>query len=94
MLGAEVAGFGGMVGPRGAMVAVPMQPTRPPRSPNPKTKRRHPDLGDPFCMSDVTAEAEEYERGVDTELDKQMEALHGSLPDVSVGPHCHEPLQG
>ena len=52
---------------------------------------RHPDLGDRFSTSDVTAEAEEYERGVATELDDQMEVLNGSLPDVSIGPHCYEP---
>ena len=52
---------------------------------------RHPDLGDRFCTSDVTAEATEYEQGVAAELDGQMEALSGSLPDVSIGPHCHEP---
>ena len=52
---------------------------------------RHPDLGDRFCTSDVTAAAKEYEQGVAAELDDQMEALRGSLPDVPIGPHCHEP---
>ena len=50
---------------------------------------RHPDLGD--CTSDVTTEAEEYERGVATELDNQMKVLRGSLPDVAIGRHCHKP---
>ena len=39
----------------------------------------------------MTTEAKGYEQGVGAELDDQMEALRGSLPDVSVGPHCHEP---
>ena len=52
---------------------------------------RHPDLGERFCTTDVTTEAKEYEQGVAAELDDQMEALQGSLPDVSVGLHCHEP---
>ena len=38
---------------------------------------RHPDRGDRFCMTDVTSEAGEYERGVATELDGQMEVLPG-----------------
>jgi hypothetical protein len=52
---------------------------------------RHPDLGDRFSTSDVTAEAKEYEQGVATELDSQLHALRGSLPDVPIGLHCHEP---
>ena len=52
---------------------------------------RNPYLGDRFCTTDVTTEAKKYDRAVATELDKQMEALGGSLPDVSIGPHCHEP---
>ena len=52
---------------------------------------RHPDLGERFCTTDVTTEAKGYEQGVAAELDNQMEALSGSLPDVSIGPHCHEP---
>ena len=52
---------------------------------------RHPDFGDRFCTSDVTTEANEYEQGVTAELDKQMKVLRGSLPDVSIGVHCHKP---
>ena len=52
---------------------------------------RNPDLGDRFCRSDVTEKAKKYDRAVGTELDKQMETLRGPLPDVSIGPHCHEP---
>ena len=52
---------------------------------------RHPDIGDRFCTSDVTTEARAYEQGVATELDNQMKALRGSLPDVSIGLHCHKP---
>ncbi len=52
---------------------------------------RHPDLGERFCTTDVTTEAQEYEQGVAAELNSQMEALRGSLPDVPIGLHCHEP---
>ena len=52
---------------------------------------RNPDLGDRFCTTDVTTEAKKYDRAVATQLDKQMEALRGPLPDVSIGPQCHKP---
>ena len=52
---------------------------------------RHPDRGDRFCMTDVTSEAGEYERGVATELDGQMEVPSGSVPDVAIGLQCHSP---
>jgi hypothetical protein len=52
---------------------------------------RSPDDGDRFATTEVTAEARDYERKVDAELGEQMEMLSGSLPDGSIGLHCHEP---
>ena len=55
------------------------------------TDFRSPDRGDRFRTCDVTSEAKAYEHGVATALDQQMEALRGSLPEVSIGVRCHQP---
>lgn len=52
---------------------------------------RHPGVGDLFSLTDVTSEAEDFQREVEVEISSQMEMLRGSLPEVEIGRHCYKP---
>ncbi len=54
---------------------------------------RHPDQGDLFESTDVTAPVEEMLPGIPSEIEAQLEVLRGSLPDVAIGVHCFEPRE-
>jgi len=52
---------------------------------------RHPDSGDLFARTDVTAEVAAFVTSVPEELARQRAMLAGPLPDVAIGAHCFEP---
>src|SRR5213596_3126218 len=52
-----------------------------------------PDLDNLFQRTDVTAAVEPLLNKVGWEIDAQLEMLAGSLPDVAIGLHCHEPYE-
>lgn len=52
---------------------------------------RHPDAGDLFARTDVTAEVEALLPQVPRLIAEQVAALDGPLPDVPVGLHCWDP---
>ncbi len=52
---------------------------------------RHPDQGDLFVRADVTAPVRDLLPGMPGEIAAQLDVLRGSLPDVPIGLHCHEP---
>ena len=52
---------------------------------------RHPDEGDLFQRTDVTAPVEDYLGEVPGEIEKQRTMLQGELPEVPIGAHCFEP---
>ena len=52
---------------------------------------RSPAHGDRFLTTDVTAEAEEFEREVAPQLDELLETLKGPIPNVQIGGHCNSP---
>ena len=54
---------------------------------------RHPDLGDLLESADVTTPVDEMLPGIPAEIEAQLEALRGPLPDVAIGVHCFEPRQ-
>jgi predicted RecB family nuclease len=54
---------------------------------------RHPDAGDLFERTDVTAPVVEFLPSVPDEIDRQREMLAGPLPDVPIGLHCFEPRE-
>jgi len=54
---------------------------------------RHPDTGDLFECTDVTAPVVEFLPSVPDEIDRQREMLAGPLPDVPIGLHCFEPRE-
>lgn len=55
------------------------------------TDFRHPDVGDLFARTDITAEVEEYLPQVAPLVAELKTSLKGSLPDIAIGLHCHEP---
>lgn len=52
---------------------------------------RYPDLGDLLESADVTTPVDEMLPGIPAEIEAQLEALRGPLPDVAIGVHCFEP---
>src|SRR5881409_1984226 len=54
---------------------------------------RHPDTGDLFARTDVTAPVVAFLPSVPEEIDRQREMLAGPLPDVPIGLHCFEPRE-
>jgi len=54
---------------------------------------RHPDTGDLFARTDVTAPIAEFVPQVQKEIDRQREMLAGLLPDVPIGAQCFEPRE-
>src|SRR6266700_6020225 len=52
---------------------------------------RHPDTGDLFAGTDVTAAVAAFVPQVPDEIARQREVLAGPLPDVPIGAHCFEP---
>ncbi len=54
---------------------------------------RSPDQGDLFARTDVTGPVGGLLAGVPAEIDAQLEALRGPLPDVPIGLHCFEPRE-
>ncbi len=54
---------------------------------------RHPDLGDLFAHTDVTAAVAALVGSIPREIAHQREMLTGSLPDVPIGGQCFEPRQ-
>jgi len=52
---------------------------------------RFPDLSNLFTRVDVTREVEAVLLGVPAEIEAQLAALRGPLPDVAVGAHCTKP---
>jgi Domain of unknown function(DUF2779) len=52
---------------------------------------RHPDLSNLFQRQDVTPEVEELIGEVPGEIRSLKRALEGSLPEVPIGDHCHDP---
>ncbi len=53
----------------------------------------HPDGGDLFAATDVTAEVRARRTTVPGEVAAQLAVVAGPLPDVAPGLHCHEPRQ-
>ena len=54
---------------------------------------RHPDSGDLFAKTDVTAAVAQYAPNVPDEIERQLAMLAGPLPDVPIGAHCFEPYE-
>ena len=54
---------------------------------------RHPDSGDLFARTDVTAPVIKYLPQVPSEIARQQEMLAGPLPDVPIGAQCFEPRE-
>ncbi len=52
---------------------------------------RHPDTGDLFARTDVTAEVVAFLPTVPDEIARQRKMLAGPIPDVPIGLHCFEP---
>jgi predicted RecB family nuclease len=52
---------------------------------------RHPDSGDLFARTDVTAPVAAFVGRVPDEIARQREMLAGPLPDVPIGAHCFDP---
>jgi len=52
---------------------------------------RHPDAGDLFARTDVTAAVVDFLPGVSDEIAAQRAMLAGPIPDVPIGAHCFEP---
>jgi len=52
---------------------------------------RHPDTGDLFASTDVTAPVAAFLPQVPDEIARQRAMLAGPLPDVPIGLHCFEP---
>ena len=52
---------------------------------------RHPDAGDLFARTDVTAAVVDFLPGVADEIAAQRAMLAGPIPDVPIGAHCFEP---
>lgn len=52
---------------------------------------RHPDSGDLFARTDVTAQVAAFVGQVPDEIARQRKMLAGPLPDVAIGAHCFEP---
>ena len=52
------------------------------------TDFRHPDQGDLFVRTDVTAEVEAFQPRIAAMIEEQLAALDGPLPKVPVGTHC------
>ena len=52
---------------------------------------RHPDTGDLFAATDVTAPVAAFLPQVPDEIARQRAMLAGPLPDVPIGLHCFEP---
>lgn len=51
----------------------------------------HPDVGDLFALTDVTAEARSRMRDVPDEAARQLAMLDGPIPERAIGLHCDEP---
>src|SRR6185503_5784078 len=54
---------------------------------------RHPNSGDLFASTDVTAEVAAFVPQVPEEIARQREMLVGPLPAVPIGAHCFEPYE-
>jgi uncharacterized protein DUF2779 len=54
---------------------------------------RHPDSGDLFARTDVTAPVAAFLPEVPDEIARQQKMLAGPLPDVPIGLHCFEPRE-
>ncbi len=52
---------------------------------------RHPDQGDLFRRTDVTAQVRAALPAVPDELEAQLDTLRGGRPEVAIGRHCFEP---
>ncbi len=52
------------------------------------TDFRHPDRGELFSRTDVTAEVEAFQPRIAALIEEQLAALAGPLPEVPVGTHC------
>jgi hypothetical protein len=52
------------------------------------TDFRHPDRGDLFAFTDVTAEVEAFQHRIPAMVEEQLAALAGPEPAVPVGTHC------
>lgn len=54
---------------------------------------RHPDSGDLFARTDVSAPVAQYAPTIPDEMARQQAMLAGPLPDVPIGLHCFEPRE-
>ena len=54
---------------------------------------RHPDVGDLFMRTDITADVETYVPQVPALVAQLKAALARPLPDVPIGLHCYEPWE-
>jgi predicted RecB family nuclease len=52
---------------------------------------RHPDVGDLFALTDVTAELIAYLPEVAEEIERQQQMLEGPIPEIAIGEHCFKP---
>lgn len=52
---------------------------------------RHPGHGSLFIQSDCSEDVHEFLPSVPGHIDAQLQMLHGPLPSVTTGPHCHAP---
>ena len=53
----------------------------------------YPDLSNLFERTDVTEAVQPLLNKVGWEIDAQLQMLDGPLPDVPIGPQCHEPYE-
>ena len=52
---------------------------------------RHPDTGDLFARTDVTTPVDRLLGEIPATIERQVAALAGPLPEVTIDLHCHEP---
>jgi predicted RecB family nuclease len=54
---------------------------------------RHPDAGELFARTDVTAEVMEMRSGIPGLVAEQLQAIAGPLPEREIGEHCDTPRE-
>ncbi|HSG82403.1 MAG TPA: DUF2779 domain-containing protein, partial [Gemmatimonadota bacterium] len=54
-------------------------------------EHRHPDVGDLFVRTDVTADVEAFLVGIESEIEEQLRAIAGPRPETELGLCCWEP---
>jgi predicted RecB family nuclease len=51
----------------------------------------HPDVGDLFVRTDITEQVRGRLSMIPGDIERQLDALAGPLPDIGIGMHCFEP---